>query len=137
MNETTNVSTLEAVAINGAPPTGTVAERRDPGPPPIQFRLKTLLAATAALSVVFAIAGRISSVWLAALVWFLLLAAAHVAASAMGTRASAHAPSRYRIGADRPTNIASGDPRDACAPTTRLGGSGSLGSVTWIVTIAG
>src|SRR5262245_33408178 len=93
-----------------------VDERLDPGPPPVQFRLKTLLIATSLVSVVFALAGRINVVCLAALIWFLLLAAAHVIATFMGTRASAHAPSRYRVGSDRPTTSTTHDPRQECAP---------------------
>lgn len=118
------------------PPDATT-ERPDPGPPPVQFRLKTLLAATAVSCVVFALAGRLSGVGLAALIWFLALAAAHMAATVVGTRMSAHAPTRGVIGTDRPAPIEPYDPRRDCAPTTRLGGNARLGLTPWIGTLVG
>src|SRR5690349_7963308 len=66
----------------------------DLGPPPVQFKLKSLLVALTLIALVFAVVGRVSFVWGAALVWMALLIAAHVAANAMGTRATAMAPTR-------------------------------------------
>lgn len=120
------------VASSDAPPT-----RSDPGPPPLQFRLKSLLAATVVLSVVFALAGRLSVIGLTALVWFLTLVVAHMAATVVGTRVSAQAPTRSRFGTDRPASIEPFDPLRDCAPTTRLGGHARLGLTPWIGTLVG
>lgn len=99
----------------------------DPGPAPVQFRLKTLLSLTAAVSVAFAAMGRLSVVWAVALAWFLMLVAGHVAANAMQTRAVNHATQRRRRDANdaSPATI---DMQQACAPTTRLGSQARLGT---------
>jgi hypothetical protein len=103
----------------------------------MQFRLKTLLVATAVLCVVFALAGRLSGVGLAAMIWLLSLVAAHMAATVVGTRGSAHAPTRSNVGTDRPAPIEPFDRLRDCAPTTRLGGNARLGATPWIGTVVG
>lgn len=55
-------------------------------PSPWQFRLRTMLALVAGLSGLFAIMHVIGAVWSAMLVWFLILALAHVTANFWGTR---------------------------------------------------
>jgi hypothetical protein len=117
--------TMEEVATIDDPPQSD--EQYDAGPPPVQYRLKTLLALTAVMSLTFATMGRLSVVWAVALAWFLLLFAAHVAASAVQTRATEHTSSRLRrqaIGAPAAPPL---DMRTACAPTTRLGSQTRLG----------
>lgn len=114
------------------------ADGSDPGPAPVQFRLKTLLSLTAAVSVAFAAMGRLSVVWAVALAWFLLLVAGHVAANAMQTRAVDHATPRRRRDATTPrcersrdaneAGSATIDMQQACAPTTRLGSQARLGT---------
>lgn len=99
----------------------------DAGPPPIQFSLKALLAVTAAMSLAFAAIGRVSAVWAAAIIWFLLLVTAHVAASAMQTRATHHASSRLHRKSGAPHVAEPFDLRRASAPTTRLGSQTRLG----------
>jgi len=116
---------------------GAAPERHDPGPPPVQFRLKTLLAAMVAFCVVFALAGRLSGVGAAALIWFLTLVAAHMAATAVGTRISSHAPTRLRGETSGPLPMEPFDPQRDCAPTTRLGGNARLGLTPWIGTLVG
>lgn len=53
---------------------------------PWQFRLRTMLALVAGLSGLFAVMHVIGAVWSAMLVWFLILALAHVTANFWGTR---------------------------------------------------
>jgi hypothetical protein len=116
-----------ASPIDAAPPVAVAATASsEADPPPIQFGLKTLFVLLSLCGVLFAVLGRLSVVWGIALVWLVLLIAAHFAASAVGTRASAHAPSRRRL-----LPHADGDlvaTRPAFAPTTRLGGRAQLGS---------
>jgi len=111
--------------------------RPDYGPPPLQFRLKSLLVLTTLLCGVFAVAAKVNGVLLAAMVWILLLAAAHMAASALGTRAVNHAPSRRFATDDLQPTAEPYDPRSACAPTTRLGNNHQLGLSLWVATVAG
>lgn len=115
---------MEEAATTVEPPR---PESHDVGPPPIQFRLKTMLAVTAAVSLAFAAMGRLSAVWAAAIAWFLLLIAAHMAASAMQTRATDHASSRLRRKPGPAREAERFDLQQACAPTTRLGSQARLG----------
>lgn len=114
----------EVAATVSAPP---AEHPHDAGPPPVQFRLKTLLAVTAALSLVFAAMGRLSAVWAASLAWFLLLVAGHMAAGAMQTHATMHTSSRLRRKAVGAPPVPKLDMRQACAPTTQLGSQTRLG----------
>jgi len=59
---------------------------------PLQFSIRTLLLATAAVAVLVVVCQRIGPVWGTALIWFLILVAAHVAANARGIRQSRRAP---------------------------------------------
>lgn len=100
----------------------------DPGPPPIQFRLKTLLALTMIAAVLFALLSRVNSVWAAVLIWVSLLVAGHVVGNAVGTHGRERARTRRR--SDDGLNLhsaAPADPRAAAAPTTTLGGNAGLG----------
>lgn len=105
----------------------------DIGPPPLQFKLKSLLVVLSLTAVVFALVGRLSFVWGAALVWLLLLIAAHMAANAMGTHATAMAPSRSRRAADQPAGTDDVDIRNVVAPTTQLGHRARLGVPLFVV----
>lgn len=53
---------------------------------PFQFGLRAMFAGVALLSVLFTIMGIVGPVWSTFLVWFLLLAAAHVSGNVWGTR---------------------------------------------------
>lgn len=53
---------------------------------PLQFSLRTLLLATAAVAVLVVVCQRVGPMWGASIIWFLVLVAAHVAANARGTR---------------------------------------------------
>ncbi|HEX7450066.1 MAG TPA: hypothetical protein VF306_21075 [Pirellulales bacterium] len=68
-------------------PSNQHAAAQEPGgqPHPFQFGLRTLFAAVALLSVLFAVMDAVGMVWSVVLVWFLLLAVAHVTANAWGT----------------------------------------------------
>ncbi len=55
-------------------------------PRPFQYRLRTMFAAVAILSMLFAVMDAVGMVWSVVLVWFLLLAVAHVTANAWGSR---------------------------------------------------
>lgn len=65
----------------------TLAGPSEPGvvTSPWQFRLRSMLVWVAALSGLFAIMHLIGAVWSAMLVWFLILASAHVTANFWGT----------------------------------------------------
>lgn len=105
-----------------------VQENHDPGPPPIQFSLKSLLALTAIAAGLFALLSRVSSVWAAVLIWVSLLVAGHVVGNAVGTHGRDRARARRRSddGLNLPGAVPA-DPRTAAAPTTTLGGNGGLG----------
>jgi hypothetical protein len=53
---------------------------------PLQFSLRTLLLATAVVAVLVVVCQCVGPIWGAAIIWTLVLAAAHVAATARGTR---------------------------------------------------
>ncbi|HEX5445169.1 MAG TPA: hypothetical protein VFW87_15125 [Pirellulales bacterium] len=60
-------------------------------PRPFQYRLRTMFAAVAILSMLFAVMDAVGMVWSVVLVWFLLLAVAHVTANAWGSKTSERA----------------------------------------------
>ena len=124
------------LAHDAAPADAASWDTGDPGPAPVQFRLKTLLSLTAAVSVAFAAMGRLSVVWAVALAWFLLLVAGHVAANAMQTRAVDHATPRRRRDAND-ADSATIDMQQVFAPTTRLGSRARLGTGTALVVVIG
>lgn len=100
----------------------------DPGPPPIQFSLKTLLIWTTIAGGLFALLSRVNSVWAAVVIWVSLLVAGHVVGNAVGTHGRDRA--RYRRRSDDGLNLQSAvpaDPRDVAAPTTTLGHNAGLG----------
>jgi hypothetical protein len=101
---------------------------QDPGPPPIQFSLKTLLLWTTIAGGLFALLSRVNSVWAAIVVWVSLLVAGHVVGNAVGTHGRDRA--RFRRGSDDGLNLHTttlADPRSAAAPTTTLGHNAGLG----------
>ncbi len=107
------------------------ADGAEDGPPPIQFRLTSLLTFITVVAVMFAAVIRLGAVWGTALAWGALLVGAHVAATAWGTRAGART-SRPR------TDHAAGAPGDAAArnavePTTRLGNNHRLGFSMFLI----
>ncbi|MCE9605599.1 MAG: hypothetical protein K8U03_11960 [Planctomycetia bacterium] len=104
------------------------SEDLDPGPPPIQFRLKTLLATMMLAAILFAVLSRVGGVWAAIVIWVSLLVAGHVLGNALGSRATAYVSGRRRR--DEAPPIPAGQPvdaRGAAAPTTTLGTNGALG----------
>jgi len=104
------------------------SDEHDTGPPPIQFRLKALLAVTTLAALLFAVLTRVSGVWAAAVIWFSLLVAGHVLANVMGTRATARMPTRNRETTELTAQTSEPiDPRRAAAPTTPLGLTAGLG----------
>lgn len=104
------------------------ADDHEPGPPPIQFRLKTLLAFTAIAAALFALLSRVSHVWAAVLIWVSILVAGHVVGNAVGTHGRERARTRRRSDDDRNLHAAAPiDPRAAAAPTTTLGRNEGLG----------
>lgn len=62
------------------------ARDSDGRPCPFQYGLRTMFAGVALLSVLFAVMDAVGIVWSVVLVWFLLLAVAHVTANAWGTK---------------------------------------------------
>lgn len=52
---------------------------------PLQFSLRALLLATAAVAVLVVVCQRVGPVWGTAIIWFLVMVAAHVAANTRGT----------------------------------------------------
>ena len=107
------------------------ADVAEDGPPPIQFRLTSMLAFITVIAVLFAAVLRLGAVWGTALAWGALLVAAHVAATAWGTRAGTQT-SRPR------TDHAAAAPGDAAArnavePTTRLGNNHRLGFSMFLI----
>lgn len=96
----------------------------DEGPPPIQFRLTSFLAAMTVVGALFALISRVNAVWGAALVWLALLAGAHVAATVWGSTATARSSRRKAAESAHRTPV---DAQSAVVPTTRLGDNHRLG----------
>ena len=65
---------------------------------PFQFGLRTLFVGIALLGVLLAIMVHLEPIWSLALVWSLLLVAAHVAGNVWGTRSSARVAVVIRVG---------------------------------------
>src|SRR5687767_7600124 len=87
-----------------------------------QFSLRSLLLAVGLCSVLLAVMNLVGALWSTALVWFLLLVAAHVFGNAWGTR-SRTAP---RPADDRQSDRRSRPPV-RFAPSTRLRGQICIG----------
>jgi hypothetical protein len=105
----------------------------DDGPPPVQFSLKSLLVLTTLICAAFAVVARLSLLGAVAMVWLLLLAAAHVSGNAWGSRATARSSNRHRSGAMKPPG---GEPL-TCAPQTHLGSQAALGLSVAVMVGAG
>ena len=118
----------------------------------MQFRLKTLLILMALAAGLFAVLQRVSAPLGAVLIWSVLLIAAHVVASALGTHSTARAPTfarrRAAGNAEQEAPDAGGelrfekqaletDPQAALVPTTRLGGNAANRSAVQNVIVAG
>jgi hypothetical protein len=103
---------------------------------PLQFSIRTLLLATAAVAILVVVCQRVGPVWGASIIWFLVLVAAHVAANAHGTRQTGRASLDLdrldldRAGGAEAIDDASSQAREArrrhdaiahAAPITRLG----------------
>ena len=115
----------------------------EPSPRPFQFGLRTMLIAVAACGVLFAIMQQVGLVWSVAIGWFLMLAAAHVAANACGSR-SRRAPGERSSGGGASLNDSDARPNSsgtsaelAFAPATRLRQSTRLGRAMFAVTGVG
>ncbi|MBA4017938.1 MAG: hypothetical protein C0483_12240 [Pirellula sp.] len=131
------------------PPPAEHAHEGDPAP--LQFRLKTLLILMGLAAGLFAALQRVSAPLGAVLIWSVLLVAAHVTASALGTHSTARAPTfarRRAANAERGLDAADGetrferqalesDPQAAIVPTTRLGGSAANRSAVQNVIVFG
>lgn len=106
----------------------------DPGPPPVQFSVKSLLVFTTIAALLFALLSRVSNVGAAVVVWVSLLIAGHVVGNAMGSRAAARVIGR-RHTEDLPRLYSASpiDPRQASAPTTTLGRNAGLGIPLYIL----
>jgi hypothetical protein len=113
----------QAAGVYGAEPAEEGAHPGDDGPPPLQFSLKTLLVLTTLACAAFAVVSRLSMLGAVALVWLLMLMAAHVSGNAWGSRATARS-TRFR----KPGTDGAGNPGLlACAPQTHLGRQATLG----------
>jgi len=113
---------------------GNTASRR-----PLQFSIRTMLLAVAAAGGLFAVMGAVGPLWSVVLCWFLLLAAAHVAGNAQGTRLRRHTADPTQS-AEIPPFLAVVQRRNqpACAPTTLLGQRRFLSRPLWLAaTFAG
>ena len=111
-------------------------DRSETRPP--QFTTRTLLAGTAACALLVVVLQAVGLVWGAAIIWFLLLIAAHVAGNLHGSHrdldAAGIAP---RGAADRASPISGGPGiAAACAPATRLRFSKGFGRALLVLTIA-
>jgi hypothetical protein len=108
-------------------------ESIDPGrlPQRPQFGLRALLAAMAAIALVFALMKALGGVWGAAAGWFAILIAAHIAANAWGSKRMGQ---RHR--SRRPSHVARQPPVPVSAPVLPLSGKGSVGRVMTFVTVA-
>jgi hypothetical protein len=95
------------------------------GPSPIQFSLKSLLVLTTLSCAAFAVVSRLSLLAAVAMVWLLLLLAAHVLGNAWGSRATARSTRRHRPNPQ--LSAAAGGMPPAFAPRTHLGTQATLG----------
>jgi hypothetical protein len=103
----------------------------DDGPAPVQFSLKSLFVITTLLCAAFAVVARLSLLGAVAMVWMLVLLAAHVSGNAWGSRATARATRSSRFGLP-PGGEFAAEPL-TYAPQTHLGSQASLGLRTAMV----
>ena len=61
-------------------------DERPHTPTRFQFGMRAMLLWVAALAALFAVLGKVEPVWQVVIVWFVVLAAAHVVANAWGSR---------------------------------------------------
>jgi len=119
-----DVSELRTAKI---PVTQAIEDEVD-GPPPIQFSLKSLLVLTTLACAAFAVVSRLSLLGAVALVWLMLLMAAHVSGNAWGSRATARSTRRHLPHAGGTAAAGTGDVvPPPCAPQTHLGMQATLG----------
>jgi hypothetical protein len=102
---------------------------------PLQFSMRTLLLSMAGVAVLVVVCQRIGPLWGTALVWFLILVAAHVAANSRGARPTRRPPSNRNDVAENASGYddasrdntltrkrtSSADASKHSAPVTRLG----------------
>lgn len=100
--------------------------------PPLQFRLRTLLAAMAIVGVMLAVAVRLEATWSLVLFWSLVLVAAHVVGNAFGTKQR-----RRTHSADDAASEQTPPAAIVFAPATPLRASTSLARSMLIATSAG
>ena len=103
----------------------------------LQFGTRTLLLGIAACAVLLVVLQHVGPVWGLMILWFLVLAAAHVAANARGSRhlADACAPDRARTNADEFSAVSRQPAVALCfAPATGLRDSKGFGRMLLAVT---
>lgn len=105
---------------------------------PLQFGLRGMFLAMACLSALFATMGIVGPMWSTVLVWFLVLALAHVVANRWGSQGwdFDNSPPAISGPADLAPPLAAPAP-PADAPTTQLGEAGKLGWTMSIATVGG
>ena len=106
---------------------------------PLQFGLRAMFAAVACLAVLFSVMGMIGPIWSTILVWFLLLALAHVIANCWGSRGWRTTAAEEAGKADGPPSLLAkhGSRPAADAPPTLLRESTRLGWKMPVATVAG
>ncbi|HEX7377228.1 MAG TPA: hypothetical protein VF278_08955 [Pirellulales bacterium] len=116
----------------------TIAAPSEPGlaTSPWQFRLRSMLVWVAALSGLFAVMHLIGAVWSAMLVWFLILAFAHVTANFWGTHVAPR-ERQSRLGDPWPDSGAPGPHFSVMAGAERLRESRQPGWPMLVATVVG
>ncbi len=99
----------------------------------LQFGTRSLFLATAGCAIIALVFQRLGAVWGFGLVWFLVLAGAHVAANAFGTRQTADAARREQTPGSPESHL---DVARCCAPATPLRDHRGFGRRLLIVTIS-
>ncbi len=102
-------------------------------PRALQFGTRSLFLATAGCALIALVFQRLGAVWGMGLVWFLVMAGAHVAANAFGTRQTAGA-ARHVPSSDMPRPQI--DVAHCCAPATPLRDHRGFGRRLLIVTVS-
>ncbi|HEV7221218.1 MAG TPA: hypothetical protein VGN42_00855 [Pirellulales bacterium] len=115
------------------------SEESEVGRRPLQFGLRTMFAVVACLGALFGVMGMVGPVWSTILVWFLLLALAHVIANCWGSRGWRTAAVEGSDEVDgTATVLTKHDSRPAAdAPPTLLRDSTRLGWKMPLATVAG
>jgi hypothetical protein len=119
----------------------TTSDERQNAPTRFQFGLRAMLLWVAAFAAFFAVLGKVSPVWQAVIVWFVVLAAAHVVANAWGSRIGGP-PHHFEPDTDlasggRESPGERGGQRHHFAPATRLCQTARLGTAPLVLALLG